>query len=98
MQNLKTQFLVQLVILLVILSFPAIAGTNGKLQDAFQESNQQAKQKIDHTGNNTQEETENEAIKESSLGKLRNLQILVHNRQKKNAELVQIFQRAGWTR
>lgn len=94
MQNIKTQFFVQLAVLLVILSFPAIAGTNGELQDAIQESNQQAKQKItqkiDQTGNNTQEETENEAIKESSLGKLRNLQILVHNMQKKNAELVQI--------
>ncbi len=66
MQNLKKKFLVQLVILLVILSFPAIAG------------------------NNTQEEMEKEAINESSLGILRNLQILVRNKQEKNAELVQI--------
>jgi len=89
MQNLKTQFLVKLMILLTILSFPALAGTNGNLQDNIQESSQQTQQKItqkiDQTENNVQEE----AIKEFSLGTLRNLQVLVHNMQEKNAALIQ---------
>lgn len=84
MQNLKTQFLVQLVILLVVLSFPAIAEANGKLHNTTQESNQQDQQKV------TQDQVEKETINESSLGTLRNLQILIHNMQEKNAELAQI--------
>ena len=86
MQNLETQFLVQLVILLVILSFPALAGTNGNLQDNIQESNQQTQQRI------TQkiDQAEKDEIKESSLGTLRNLQRLVNNMQEKKKQLIQI--------
>ena len=94
MQNLKTQFLAQLVSLLVILAFPAIAETNTNLQDNTQESNQQTNQKItqkiDQTEYKPQEKTEKDARKESSLGTLRNLQRLVHNMQRKNAKLIQI--------
>lgn len=87
MQNLKTQFLLQLVTLLVILSFPVIAETSGKLQDNIQENNQLTKQEItqktDQAENNTQKKAEKETIKESSLGTLKNLQRLVHNMQEK---------------
>lgn len=79
MQNLKTQFLLQLVTLLVILTFPVIAESNGKLQDNIQESNELTKQEI------TQkiDQAEKETIRESSLGTLKNLQRLVHNMQEK---------------